>query len=754
MNTGMLFAGFTALATGCLLRAGQNSLLPVFFLVAAALILLWRIRGTPDLTPVVFLLVVCMGWGYAGFTEARMEALAREAMEEEVLILEVRTAPRETARGYQGDFRGTGRFRSLRVRLQTPEPLEPDTRVRLDGALLMIPDPARGLGQADWRNILRGEGIWLQGFVSRNQYQTLPAVRRSLSGAVLVARSRFATKLKMEIPREAPVVLAAVFGDKSGLDDEFLDSTSLLGIRHLFAVSGMHAGAFALLLVLLCAGFGITGRGRLAVTGAGMAGFCLLSGMTPSVIRAGLMLLIHQYCEYHRIEKSMGAALGISGLIMLLVNPFYVLSAGFLLSYSAVSGLAFVYPLLKRRLPLPEPLLAGFSAWVMGLPFQEVFGRSSPAGMVLSVLFAPVLLVLVPAGVVLFLLAEVPVLFPVLARGIALPARLITWPVEMAGQHGTGILNAIMLPLPVTDPARKMLFFGIWTLVLGLDRKAEQMRPKGRYGGGFLAVLCLLQVLFIAVPVHPRGVLVAFLDVGQGDCVAVVHRGRVMLVDAGTMGAGERAVLPWLRAMGLRKVDLMVVSHNHEDHVGGLIPVLRQMPVDSVLVASGSGPPQDMEGEAMKVLALHRGRQFVWNGLKFRAVSPERGFSGEPNENSLALYMESGGMELLLTGDLEGPQLKNLGQIPEAGVTGPMILKAPHHGSRYSLDPAVLDRIRPDLVVISAGPGNRYGHPHPEVLDYWQDRGVPVLRTDRQGEIRVRGFRGKLKVSTWLEPAV
>ena len=64
------------------------------------------------------------------------------------------------------------------------------------------------------------------------------------------------------------------------------------------------------------------------------------------------------------------------------------------------------------------------------------------------------------------------------------------------------------------------------------------------------------------------------------------------------------------------------------------------------------------------------------------------------------------------------------------------------------------NRIRPDLVVISAGPGNRYGHPHPEVLDYWQDRGVPVLRTDRQGEIRVRGFRGKLKVSTWLEPAV
>jgi competence protein ComEC len=258
-----------------------------------------------------------------------------------------------------------------------------------------------------------------------------------------------------------------------------------------------------------------------------------------------------------------------------------------------------------------------------------------------------------------------------------------------------------------------------------------------------LAALAALAALGLRLA--PTGRLtLTFLAVGQGDAALVRWPdGRSWLVDA---GPEEREVLEWLRRAGLRSLDVVAATHPHPDHIGGLPAVLAEVPVAEFWVPRRAHPGEETFA-ALLDIASQRGVVVRDAGdPAVPALHPLPGWRsapGDANEDSLALWLAYGQHRFLLAGDVEA-------RAEAALVTrvGPVdLLKVPHHGSRTSSGAALLQALRPRLAVLSCGPGNTFGHPHPEVLARYA--GTRLLRTDVDGTVEVVSDGLTLRVRTW-----
>lgn len=236
----------------------------------------------------------------------------------------------------------------------------------------------------------------------------------------------------------------------------------------------------------------------------------------------------------------------------------------------------------------------------------------------------------------------------------------------------------------------------------------------------------------------PTALEIRALDVGQGDAFLLRSDGRVALVDAGPSDAIARR----LRALGVDTVDLLVASHNHADHIGGADAVLDSFPVRFYL---DNGHPAGtriqqrvldrVERKGVTYLRPER-RTISLGSARIRVIPAPAGATGdEQNNRSLAVLVEQGGFRALLTGDSETEELNAL--LARDSIPDVDLLKAAHHGSRNGLTPAWLARTRPEVVIVSAGRGNPYGHPHASAMRYYCASNRAVWRTDRHGEITV-----------------
>lgn len=251
-----------------------------------------------------------------------------------------------------------------------------------------------------------------------------------------------------------------------------------------------------------------------------------------------------------------------------------------------------------------------------------------------------------------------------------------------------------------------------------------------------LAPLFALVLWLIGVPLAAQDVEIRFLDVGQGDAVLVRSGGKAALIDAGpTDGIAAR-----LRALGVDSLDLIIASHNHADHIGGADAVLAALPVRFYL--DNGHPAATQIQRRVLDLVESRGvtylratpRTLTLGDATLRVIPAPGGAGGDAQNNrSVVIVVERAGFRALFSGDSETEQIHLL---LEAGAVGDVdVLKAAHHGSQNGVTPAWLSRTRPEVVVISAGKGNTYGHPHRAALRRYATSGRRVLRTDRHGDV-------------------
>ncbi len=547
------------------------------------------------------------------------------------------------------------------------------------------------------------------------------------------------------------------------------------GLVHLMVVSGSQvaivAGAMAAAARLARLPAGISA----AVTAAGIALFAAMVGWAPSIGRAVVMGAVGLAGAVLGRERDRGATLAAAALALLALNPPVLFDIGFQLSFAATWGLLYAAPALQRWLsawgsplgPVGAHLAAALSvtlgAHLAVTPLLALHFQSIPiAGLAANLLALPLIALLVPAG---FALMPVLLLLPAAgawAFSLFRPAlSLLLW---ISGRFGSlPWATMVTPPVPAAVAAASYgMLGGVIAISSGSWRPPRWQRITAAAFGLFI-----LTAWYATEVRSPPGLVITVLDVGQGDAILIQSpAGRTALVDGGGEVGAERGgwdiglmrVVPALRRAGVRRLDAVLLSHPHEDHVGGLPAVVENFPVGLVV---DPGVPHPSPSYTRLLRMIEAGRipyrqaregQSIDLGLGARLTilyppDPAPELDGNPvHARSVMARLTYGRTAVLLAGDIEGPVERFL--VDRGIVLASQVLKVGHHGSKTSTTPMFLAQVKPQIAVISVGAGNSFGHPHPATLDALAAARVSVYRTDRHGAVRVTSDGTTVRVET------
>nr|MDQ2838502.1 ComEC/Rec2 family competence protein [Actinomycetota bacterium] len=620
------------------------------------------------------------------------------------------------------------------------------------------------LAPADsWRGVLPGQRVRLDGRLAppladdlltatlfvQTEPQLLgrPPPWQRVAGAIRAGLQRASAGLPI-LPRG--LLPGLVDGDTSQLDPVLANRFQIAGLTHLIAVSGTNCSILIGTVALLLQRLRASPRTIAIVGGLVLIGFVIVARPSPSVLRAAVMAAIALAALASGRQRSALPVLAAATLILLMWQPSLAASLGFALSVAATVALLLIAPgwveaLGARGVPagLAEPVAVAAAAHLVTMPLiAGISGRISLVAIPANVLAEPV----VAAATVLGVLAAVcsvlwlpaAVLFAQLAGW---PCRWLVWVAEYFGS-----LPGASVPWPSGTAgglALAAVGLGCWWLC-----RARAVRG--------LAAIAVVVALLLQIPVRavvvgwppPNWIIVA-CDVGQGDSLAInAGGGSAVVIDA---GPDPVAVDRCLRGLGIREVPLLVLTHSHLDHVGGLSGVLHDRRVDQV-VTSPLDEPITGHRLVLGVLAtrglplgrVSAGAVLTVGPIRLDVLGPRRLYKGtrsDPNNSSVVLRATIGSLRILLPGDAE---LEAQDDLLAAGVDlRADILKVPHHGSAYS-DPAFLQAVHARLALITVGLNNDYGHPSPLLLAEMARLGVPTRRTDLDGDIAVIRDHGRL----------
>ena len=410
--------------------------------------------------------------------------------------------------------------------------------------------------------------------------------------------------------------------------------------------------------------------------------------------------------------------------------------------------------LLRATLAILELVLIGVVAeLVMILPMAVYFHRATPFALPANMLVIPLIGILAPAAVLTFAAALVS---PTVALVPGAVLALLLHAVTAGVTHLGGIQTLARVPvsdLRVPGPALPiaLLAVALWLVGCWAVRRS-------RLGALFttLALPCIATLVLWPEPMMrtPGALEITAIDVGQGDSLLLVSpTGASMLVDAGgpigshgvseivsRFDVGEEVVSPYLWSRRMRRLDVVVLSHAHTDHMGGMSAILENFRPRELWVGidPDSALYRQLLAEAARLAILvrhfHAGEHLAWSGLPVTVLAPEPGYTnpGAPkNDDSLVLRIDDGHSSALLEGDAERPSEQSM---VAAGLVQPVtLLKVVHHGSNTSSTPEFLAAAAPQAALLSSGAGNPFGHPRAEIIGRLAALGIPLLRTDREG---------------------
>lgn len=556
------------------------------------------------------------------------------------------------------------------------------------------------------------------------------------------ARATLSARIAAAVPGPgARFVQALALGDTRGLDEHDWEVLRATGLTHLIAISGFHVG--------LVAGFGaLVGQGlwRLLPAlgrrlprpqGAALsallmaAAYTALAGFALPTVRTALMIAVVALARLLRRPLGTGDALALAAVAVLLADPLAVLAPGFWLSFLGVAWLLWCLPGAPGQ-GWWRPFLGAQAVAMLGLLPLGVwfFNQASLPGPLVNLVGIPwISLGVVPLALLGIALSPFSDVAATLAwQAAAALMQALWWALERIADWPAALL---WLPAP-TPLAVALALAGVFWLLL----------PRG-VPGRHLALLLLLPLLWPALPRPEHGEAdLVLVDVGQGLSLLVLTEHHALLYDAGPapvrgFDAGETAVLPTLRALGVRRLDALVISHGDNDHAGGAPAVTAAMPPAEVYA------PEGWAGPAMR--RCEQGGEWTWDGVRFQWLHPTPYFPYLRNDSSCVLRIEAGGATALLPGDIGRHVEARLAKLPAALIRSDLLV-VPHHGSDTSSSLDFLAAVRPTLGLLPVGHENRFGLPKPQVLARYDRYGVALLDSAGSGAIRLRLGHGGVQV--------
>jgi len=555
-------------------------------------------------------------------------------------------------------------------------------------------------------------------------------------------RGRIAARARDLFGSRAPLVDALVLARRSELAPEVRERFARAGLAHLLAISGLHVGFLAAWLTLVLRWCGLGARTRFGVSAAIIGLYVWMLGAPAATLRAALMLAVGGVGRMRQRAVAPRGAIGLTVLLLLLLDPWALRAVGAWLSVAAVGAVVWAGRALARRPGAVRALGAGAAATLATAPITAyAFGTVAPVGIAANLVAIPLGAVAVPGLFATLLLSWiVPPVAALMAGGAGLALAAVDQVARLAAAVPGG-------HLVMATGWRSGLTWAALAAALGW---VGLLRHRAWVSAARLAFLaCVASWALVARTVSlddPPGLAVHFLDVGQGDAAVLrTPHGHWVVLDGGPRGAGgdagRRVVVPFLRRRGVARVSLVIASHGDADHLGGLPAVVETFRPALVLEPGEPlGKPlyldwlAEVEASGARWTPARSGDRLVVDSVVFEVLSPDPRWASIPmdaNEHSVVLRVRYGVVTLLFAGDAGLPVEARL-----AGRVGRVdVLKIGHHGSRSATSTRWLAELQPATAIISVGRGNRYGHPAPDVLDRLARAGIAVLRTDRAGTI-------------------
>ena len=673
----------------------------------------------------------------------------------------------------------------------------------------------RDPGVPDYQATARREGIELSGTLNPDRWRAWPL--RSAPWTMRL-RARWWRRLSARLDRVAPprkqprvnaMLRGMLLGDIARLDPATRENFQIDGVYHLLVVAGLHIGVLAWFLVWLGRRIGLPPFLGGALTLVLLAGYTwVIAGRTPTQ-RALLMLALYFAARWWYRERQPLNAVGAAALVLLAWHPLDLFRPGRQMSLGAATLLAGIaFPLLERttrptaralrdvanvdydaafsprwnqfrldlraqhqRLEAIWPPLAPVPAALAraALRFAEVLAIS----LVLQLGFAAFAAVdfhraslwstlanalLVPlAGVLLPLAWLVVVALPWAGGVVVVLGRLLLF---LADHLAHLPWAGLFVPSP---PGAVLVVFGA---AVGLWLWAARHERRG-IATSWVTVAALTVALFWAPfpPRLPPGLTATILDVGQGDSILVTFpQGRTLLVDGGPRtphwDTGAMVVAPYLWSLGLHHIDAVLLTHAHNDHLGGLTTVVKDFKPDEVWLTRTlpAEPPmlaflRAVRGEGARVHRLDAGDVFRVGAANLAVLQPPPQYQGgeiASNDDSMVVRLSLGANSMLLEGDAQGAGEEWM--LQHGLELASSLLKVGHHGSNTSSTPAFLAAVHPRVAVISVGRGNGYGLPNATALARLQASGARIFRTDRDGAVQCRVTANALSVYLFTSP--
>jgi competence protein ComEC len=572
-------------------------------------------------------------------------------------------------------------------------------------------------------------------------------VLNKIARAVNCIRSKTLARVP---PREGALLLNMALGGYKNLDEETANIFRTNGMAHLLAVSGTHITFLVSVLIMLTRTWPSLWQN--IFVSLSLLGYVCLCGLQPAAVRAGFFCLAQLAGRVKGRSPHQGRILLGIALILLIVNPLWLLEISFQLSFVTVAGLIFLHSLVKKYLPaflpvvLADLIAVTLTAQLVSLPIAVwYFHQFSLISIVSNLVILPTLVVAVlfflPLLPLMILLPDVAQFLangPIgLARGALEAGAMlgkIPGAVKTSGHWGwlrTGAYYLLLISF--LQPA--------WIEKLSLKRKQILL------GVGFVIFTGLGFWQWLG----PTSLNAYFIDVGQGDAAVVVTPAKqAFLIDAGGLpgerDVGSLVVVPCLRYLGIEELEGIFISHGDYDHVGGAKAVAKAIPVKNVFMGCGAynNTEQRFVASLPKITQIHRvqeGQNLQFGKLRIEILGGGLPYNNEEfdsgiisrNGNSLVMKLIWDEQKILFTGDADAEAETQTCQQD----LGAQLLKVSHHGSPTSSCEAFLKKVGPKMATISAGQDNKYGHPAPCVLERLQNVGAQTLQTKELGTLKV-----------------
>jgi competence protein ComEC len=545
-----------------------------------------------------------------------------------------------------------------------------------------------------------------------------------------------------------------VLGDTSKQSPEFKDAMKRSGLTHLVAVSGANF-AIVSTFVLWCMQFLIRRKNvRIIATAIALICFIALVRPSPSVLRAAAMAAVLLSAQLGKRGSDSLPALGFAMCAVVLGDPWQARDAGFALSVLATAGLLLLAPQIVEKLPTHKKLAGALAPPIAAIVFcspilVSLSGYLSPMSIIANLLAAPVVAPITVLGFIAALVSPIaPWLTEFILFFIRFPAGFIT-----------GVAHWVAA-FPVLTIHNGLIGFGFVALILAALFLFKRSWKQST------AVLLIVIFSLGWLQRWPAGDWqVAQCDVGQGDSLVVnLGADRAIVIDVGPEPVAEDKCL---KNLGIKEIPLLILSHFHADHVGGLSGLLKGRTVNQVWISNNLEPELHSKLalnslKSSQIVRVQKGLTAQVGEVRLKVLWPEataRTFEELPgegsaiNNSSIAVIAQSSDWSLFSAGDLEPPAQHEL-----INLVGPVdIYKLSHHGSKYQ-DEGLMKALSAQIALISVGAKNPYGHPAKESIDSLTRLGTQVFRTDTDGAIavtasahhlRVRKSKGRIKLFYW-----